>query len=243
MHAHTHGHTHAHNVAFVDHAYQEKPRPDLYSIVKKLRDMKIAHNRLLYIAEVKERANKANLEKDLSAYFHEYEEKYGISGLLLIMGNYYIHLIECEPHHFKNVANDLQSELESNNIYKGIWIIHYTEEKGVRLFDQWLCKLIAMSGTSKEIKNLTEHERYWTIYEGYCKISEKVNKDKEKGNKEFGMTIKQNASDLIPSGDELSSITTEQEMTLKEFIDFYFTPPDIVLEGERCWPAEPDLTY
>mmetsp|Transcript_1325 Transcript_1325/g.1479 ORF Transcript_1325/g.1479 Transcript_1325/m.1479 type:complete len:101 (+) Transcript_1325:98-400(+) len=100
-----------------------------------------------------------------------------------------------------------------------------------------------MSGTSKEIKNLTEHERYWTIYEGYCKISDKVKEEKEKGKNELGMTIKTNASDLIPSSEELPSITTEQEMTLQEFIDFYFAPPDIVLEGDRCWPAEPDLTY
>mmetsp|Transcript_11704 Transcript_11704/g.10333 ORF Transcript_11704/g.10333 Transcript_11704/m.10333 type:complete len:99 (+) Transcript_11704:15-311(+) len=95
-------HTHAHNVAFVDQAYQEKPRPDLYNIVKKLRDMKTAHTRFLYIAEVKDRANKANLEKDLTNHFLNYQENYGITGLLLIMGNYYIHLIECEPEHFKS---------------------------------------------------------------------------------------------------------------------------------------------
>ena len=232
------------NVAFMDQAYQEKPRPDLYSIVKKVRDMKTAHMRFLYVAELKDRATKANLEKDLSTYFLEYQQKYEMTGLLLIMGNYYIHMIEVEPEHFRNLVNEINEKLtEKSTIYKGIWIIHYTEEKAERLFDIWLCKSIAMSGSSKEIKNLDEHEKYWTIYEGICKISDKVKKDKEKGKSEFGMTIKQNASDLIPAGEELSSITTEQEMTLKEFIEFFFVPPDIVLEGERTWPAEPDLTY
>ena len=159
------------------------------------------------------------------------------------MGHYYIHLVECEPEHFRNLTNELKDEQDSNNLYKGIWIIHYTEEKAERLYDSWICKSISMSGTSKEIKNLTEHERYWTIYEGFCKISEKVMKDNDKDKNKLGMAIKQNASDLIPAGDELSSITTENEMTLQEFIEFYFIPPDIVLEGERCWPAEPDLTY
>ena len=71
---------HHHNVAFINQAYQEKPRPDLYSIVKKLRDMKTAHVRLLYIAEMKERA-KGNLERDLTTYFLSYQEKYEMTGL------------------------------------------------------------------------------------------------------------------------------------------------------------------
>lgn len=127
--------------------------------------------------------------------------------------------------------------------HKTISIIHYCEEKADRLFDMWMCKSIALSGSSKEIKSLPEHDRYWTIYEGFLKISDKIKKDKEKGKSEFGMTIKQNASDLIPFGDELMTVMTEQEMTLREFIDFYFTPPDIVLESERIWPTSPDLTY
>ena len=100
-----------------------------------------------------------------------------------------------------------------------------------------------MSGSSKEIKNLMEHERYWTIYEGMCKISDKIKKDKEKGKSDFTMTIKQNASDLIPSGEELATIMTDQEMTLQEFINFYYVPPDTILDGEKIWPAAPELTY
>mmetsp|Transcript_23776 Transcript_23776/g.23701 ORF Transcript_23776/g.23701 Transcript_23776/m.23701 type:complete len:101 (+) Transcript_23776:429-731(+) len=100
-----------------------------------------------------------------------------------------------------------------------------------------------MSGTSKQIKNLEEHERYWTIYEGFIKISDKVKEEQDDDKNKIGMSIKQNASDLIPAGEELLSITTENEMSLEEFIEFYFVPPDIILEGERCWPAEPDLTY
>ena len=231
-------------MAFLDHTYPEEPRPDLYSIVKRLREMKTAHTRLLYIAEVKERATKANLEKDLSAYFLEFQQKYEITGLLLIMGNYYIHMMEVEQDKFKDAVNELHIYSEGKaSIYKGIWVLHYTEEKTNRLFDVWLCKSIAMSGSSKQIKSLCEHERYWTIYEGICKISDKVKKDKEKGKSEFGMTIKQSASDLIPAGEELSSIATQEEMSLKEFIEFYFVPPDIILENERCWPSEPDLTY
>ena len=226
-----------HNIAFVDQAYQEKPRPDLYNIVKKLRDMKTSYSRLLYVAEVK--------EKDLSAYFLEYQQNYEITGLLLMMGKYYIHYVECEHDHFKNMVFDLKKDLVKNNIHKEVWIIHYTEEKAERLFEEWLCKSIAMSGSGKEQNAQPPNflQRSITIYEGICKISDKIKKEKEKGKSEFGMTIKQHASDLIPSGEELASIVTDADMTLREFTDFFFTPPDIVLEEERCWPQEPDLTY
>ena len=39
------------------------------------------------------------------------------------------------------------------------------------------------------------------------------------------------------------SITTEEEMQLGEFLDFFMESPDIVLEKELQWPAEPDLIY
>ena len=79
-----------HNSVIVDEAYQEKPRPDLYNIVKKVRDMKTSHTRLLYIAEVKDKVTKAHLEE----FFMEFQSKYEMTGLLLILNNYYIHLME-----------------------------------------------------------------------------------------------------------------------------------------------------
>ena len=226
--------------AFIEEAYQEKPRADLYSIVKKLREMKTSHFRLLYVAEMK-----SAQEKELNNYFLDFQHKYEITGLLLIFNNLYVHLIEGEVDNIKLVCDDLQNQIttKSNLQHKSIYILHFCEEKSERLFDMWLCKSIAQSGSSKEIKSLPEHERYWTIYEGFMKISDKIKKDKDKGKSEFGMTIKQNASDLIPFGDELVSVMTEQEMTMKEFIDFYFVPPDVVLENEKIWPSAPDLTY
>ena len=115
-----------HNAAFVEEAYQEKTRADGYNIVKKIRDMKTAHSRLLYIAEVKDRAAKSNLEKDLSTYFVEFQHKYEITGILLILNNYYIHLVEWEPEHFRDVVEELEKKLvDKSSIYKGMWVIHY----------------------------------------------------------------------------------------------------------------------
>lgn len=88
--------------AFIEEAYQEKPRADLYGIVKKLREMHTSHFRLLYVAEVK-----SNLEKELNNFFLDFQHKYEITGLLLIFNNLYIHLIEGEADHIKSICEEL----------------------------------------------------------------------------------------------------------------------------------------
>ena len=57
------------------------------------------------------------------------------------------------------------------------------------------------------------------------------------------MAIKKAAQENIPVGEELNSITTDQEMTLKEYIQFYHVAPDIELDGEKVWPCDADYNY
>ena len=119
-----------HDAAAENEAYQEKARPDLYNIAKKIRDMRPAYTRLLYVAEVTEKASKANLEKDLTSYFIEFQHKYEMTGLLLILNNIYIHLLEWESTHFKDLVKELnKTETEKGSIYKGIYITYFVEEK------------------------------------------------------------------------------------------------------------------
>jgi hypothetical protein len=55
--------------------------------------------------------------------------------------------------------------------------------------------------------------------------------------------VKQQASEQLPAGEELTSaLTAAEAMTLHEWLDF-MTPPDILLEKELCWPVEPELHY
>jgi hypothetical protein len=51
------------------------------------------------------------------------------------------------------------------------------------------------------------------------------------------------ASEFLPTGEELQSCLSDQEMTLNEYLAFTSDPPDILLERELCWPVEPDLIY
>lgn len=46
----------------------------------------------------------------------------------------------------------------------------------------------------------------------------------------------------LPAQEDLQSVIGPEMQTLEEHLEFY-TPPDIVLEDELCWPVKPDLDY
>ena len=64
-----------------------------------------------------------------------------------------------------------------------------------------------------------------------------------KGPSQINQTIKNLASEKLPSGEDLASACGESEMTLGEYLIFISEPPDIILEKELVWPVEPDLMY
>ena len=46
----------------------------------------------------------------------------------------------------------------------------------------------------------------------------------------------------LPAQEDLQSVIGPDMQTLEEHLEF-FTPPDILLEDELCWPVKPDLDY
>lgn len=106
-----------------------------------------------------------------------------------------------------------------------------------------MCKNVMLSGSTKEVKSLPQHERAWTIYESMLEIGKQINIVAGKGASQINQTIKNMTSELIPIGDELASCVSDNEMTLNEYLQFITDPPDIILEKELCWPVEPDLMY
>ena len=51
------------------------------------------------------------------------------------------------------------------------------------------------------------------------------------------------AKGSIPCGDELASVVSDSIMTLAEWQEFTQMTPEINLEKEHQWPADPDLIY
>lgn len=106
-----------------------------------------------------------------------------------------------------------------------------------------MCKNVMISGSTKEIKNLPQHEKTWTIYQSMCEIGKSINNVIGKGASQINQTIKNMASETIPIGEELFSAVDDSEMTLSEYLQFISQPPDIILEKEQVWPVDPDLIY
>lgn len=74
-------------------------------------------------------------------------------------------------------------------------------------------------------------------------IGKQINIVMGKGASQINQTIKNMASEFIPTGEELQSAISDSEMTLNEYLQFITDPPDIILEKELAWPVEPDLIY
>ena len=65
--------------------------------------------------------------------------------------------------------------------------------------------------------------------------------DPKKGKSNLEGMLVNNAQQL-PAQDDLQSLLGNDTLTLAEHLDF-FSPPDILLEDELCWPVKPDLDY
>lgn len=46
----------------------------------------------------------------------------------------------------------------------------------------------------------------------------------------------------LPAQEDLMSVIGPEMQSLQEHLDF-FSPPDILLEDELCWPVKADLDY
>ena len=78
-----------------------------------------------------------------------------------------------------------------------------------------------------------------------CQVGHEIRHEAEKAKSttNINSTIKNTVVTIIPTGDELATALTKQEMTLDELLAKMENPPDIKLEKEMIWPNEPDLVY
>ena len=106
-----------------------------------------------------------------------------------------------------------------------------------------MCKNVILGSSSREIKSLPQHDKAWLIYESMLEIGKQINLVMGKGASQINQTIKNLASELLPSGEELQSAVSETEMTVHEYLMFIDEAPDINLEKELVWPVEPDIVY
>ena len=132
---------------------------------------------------------------------------------------------------------------ENGSYYNNIWVLHYTEDICKPAYMGWNCKIINTTSATREIKSLPDFEKVSTIYDSMVNIGGEAMKMQNKGQAQQVATMKTLAAELIPCGEELASVLTENVMTLKEWMEFAFDTADICLEKEVQWPVDQDLIY
>jgi hypothetical protein len=127
------------------------------------------------------------------------------------------------------------------SIYTQFWVLQYSDEVPQPAFNIWQCKALVTSTLTKEIKALPNFEAIYLLNESLIKIGNAVSQNNAPSH--VNQTIKNMCSELIPAGEELTSVLTSEQLSIKTLVQFLQIPPDITLEKELCWPVEPDLQY
>lgn len=233
--------------------YTEKPRPNLYNVVKKLREQKgkMLH-RICYVSKFDEAIFKGDYEKQFSEWSNQVfntqddseiplqeGETLDYDGLAVVLGPYVVHLLEAEQTLMNRYLKKLQQmKSAKQSIYSGIWVLHYTEDVPVRAYSNWYCKNINTSQATREIRSFNEFDRVSTIYTAMLQIGEEAKKVQQKGEQAVVATIKSQAAELIPCGEELASVVGNAVYSIKEWMEFIMVTPDICLEKEMQWPVD-----
>ena len=130
------------------------------------------------------------------------------TGLCVIMGNYYLCLIQTEDDlYLRFVLEELQKNVGKGPYLENAWVLHFQEEVPESHFREWTCKQMPASGMNKEIKNWNQFERLSHLYSNMLSLGDAVMKalDSEKSFSQIAKLIKDTAVDNLPTGEELNS--------------------------------------
>ena len=154
--------------------YTEKPRPSLYAIIKKLKEM--GHpmtNRIVVIAKVNEQHFKGGdneKEKEITNWVttlcqqHHGPEGWDIDqlygGFAVILGPWIVHLFEAETSLMEKFVKKLhEKSKEQGSYYVQVHVLHYTEDIPTRAYANWSAKGINTQNATREIKSLGSFEK------------------------------------------------------------------------------------
>ena len=159
--------------------YMEKPRADLYSTIKKLKEKggmpSTSPSRLLYIAKIADAHAKDHLEKEFQSFFKDFVEEQGLTGFCLIVGTNVVHLMEAEREQMKIIVQALHDKVYQEDgsmqldcVYSQVRVIHHCDENAERAFEMWNCKGFAPQGSGNQTNEMEDHEKYWKLYDTMC---------------------------------------------------------------------------
>jgi hypothetical protein len=164
--------------------YYEKPRPSLFNVIKKLQDHRGEPvNRICYVARLLD-SYRGDFEKEFSNWTlqtvsNDTEKEYNplgdaapkYSGFALVLGSWIVHLFEAPQPLMGRYIRELNKISQTkDSYYKGIWVLHYTEQVAQPCYSSWACKSVNAQQASREIKSLPDLEKINYIYSQMVEI-------------------------------------------------------------------------
>ena len=165
--------------------YTEKPRPNLYNVIKKIKEFNgETLHRLCYLSKLDEKQFRGDFEKEFTNWCTvvcntqeedeiplQEDEQLQYGGFAVVLGPYVVHMFEAEQTlMYRFIKKLLEKKNEPGSYYNNIWVLHYTEDIASKAYNGWNCKSISTQAATKEIKALPEFDKITTIYEGMCQI-------------------------------------------------------------------------
>lgn len=249
--------------------YAEKPRPNLFNVLKKLKENTGGSivNRVCYIARVNETEFRGDIEKEVTNWtrtvcsaitpLEDDEDDFRegalteeqmmspqpYSGYHAIFGPWIVHLFEAEnPLMNRYIQHLMAKRDEKGSMYAEVWVVHFQEDV-IPAYESWIVKTIKEQ-TDPVIKDDADFDRIHRVYDAMVRVGRESHQVKAKGPEAVQKQIKSLTAELVPSGDQLNSVIKADAIwTLREWCDYQFITPEIMLERELQWPDEPELIY
>lgn len=207
-------------------------------------------NQTIIIAKLNDMHMKGKHEEILNNFFNGIVSDNGedfaskISGYCQVYAPYYICMLESDDSEYHTFVLESIKNSIGQGMHEQIWCLFSTEDMPRRAFDMFSVRSMPPNNSQIELKGLQQIERVQKIYSVMLQIGTEataIMNDPKKGKSNLEGMLVNNAQQL-PAQEDLLSAIDANVLTLAEHLDF-FSPPDILLEDELCWPVKPDLDY
>ena len=184
----------------------------------------------------------------MSHFNNEHPEEFAskVSGYCLIYAPFYICFLEsADTEYLDQVLQGIQAEI-GERIHEQVWCLFSTEEVPEKAFDEFNIRSYNAAQSQCEIRSMPNiFERVQKIYTAMLAIGIEVRRvlhDPSKNKAHLDSVFQTQSLANLPAQEDLQSVLGAEMMSLGEHLEFY-TPCDILLEDELCWPVKPDLDY
>ncbi|XP_063309432.1 testis-expressed protein 47 [Pelobates fuscus] len=210
-------------------------------------DSKSLLNRLIFVSKISpELADKRDLAEYWEQQFLLYNQGESVSGLLLLYSSYTIHIMESSSDVLYCVLRELRKmqKRESGALLLQPRILVMSHNLPFRLFTQWSYKVLDVPAQYLEEK-YGDEATDGIISECLIKIL-KIGKHLTKYpkvSKDIPDSVFDKVPELIiPQGFISHLLQCKQLFTPDQFLEFYDTPLNILLDSDQVWPTAVHLT-